>query len=1027
MDTSSRTRSRRITHLAAAFLLAAGRLFAEDASLAAAAPSSDRVLFFASALAPTNDPAAEIYVFDGQPRTLKPCPLLPYRGTVVVRLSAKEPFGGYPAYIEVYPGSPHLTFRCAGVWPKNEQKEEDRSQLQYDVKATLRHAPDGNELENVVGKILVTPGSDLHAVWTWSGVRHQLYLNGTLVTTAIAASPFPREISGALRVLSNGPDLVKAPVKEIALYNFAMTPERVAKEYARTNGMPLVEAASLSGLSVAAQWAPGEKKVYVAADAGNALSERAVRYRFEVVDTALKVIATTEAPAQNGFAETLVVAPALAPGKWQARAVPLDTKGKELGSAMSDSWEWPADATWLGNTLGVTDRIQPPWTPIERDGLTLKVWGRDYQFKGGFGLPQQITSQGRAQLAQPVALELVVGGQPLALTKASVTITDHQPHAARWSGTTEAGDVRVRVEGRLEYDGMALLTLRLEPRDPAKPVRLDAVRLQTAMPRDRALFLNTATDQGYWWYSYKAWLPETAGVVHDNLKQRAGKTSFLFFVLMSDHDTGLEWFADSAAGWQVDESKPVQEIIRDANGDVRLQCSLVNRPFELTEPVTITFGYDATPVKPLPPDWRSATVHYAPLKDVQSDLAVWWLWSDSRFDSFRPNVFLLRPNDFEGFAKAREKTFKVKLAPFVNQHVTLPVWPHNQDKDGGWGWFSNLLGAESANDGWTAMPTRGVRDYWAANLDPWIKSGGLDAIYIDEANCSTIHSSLLTGSGYVRPDGTHGFGHNTLGMRDQLKRVRQVFIDNGKRPIVWIPVYGMIIPHAFAFVDVVSEGEAFMFEKPDQPDWIDSWGADLQVRTPGPGAKGGPWLTSLGPAQKFGFMPVFLDYVKFWNHPGYITGLRAQYGLLALLDINPSNVALGWFRKAKQDFGMEHPATAFMPYHRQKEIATGRPDVAVSYYRNAKGILAVITNLGKESFDGKVTLDAKVLGLSGTLTAVRLGAGKEPVFMEKGGWQNLNDTEVRRDAVALESDGSLRLAIPAHDFAMIDIRKGGER
>lgn len=45
----------------------------------------------------------------------------PYRGSAVVRLRATKPFGGYPAYIEIYPGPPHLTFRVNADWPKDKK------------------------------------------------------------------------------------------------------------------------------------------------------------------------------------------------------------------------------------------------------------------------------------------------------------------------------------------------------------------------------------------------------------------------------------------------------------------------------------------------------------------------------------------------------------------------------------------------------------------------------------------------------------------------------------------------------------------------------------------------------------------------------------------------------------------------------------------------------------------------------------------------------------------------------------------
>ena len=264
----------------------------------------------------------------------------------------------------------------------------------------------------------------------------------------------------------------------------------------------------------------------------------------------------------DGFAETIVSMSEMPAGKYHTDVVLRDPSGRELGKVSSDVWELPK-TPWLGNRLGITDKIQPPWKPIGKSGLTLTVWGREYQLAGGFGLPQQIVSQGRELLARPVALELVRGGRSLALTNPSVEITRHEPHAATWSGRADAEDVRVRLDGLPgDVDGMMLLTLTLEPLVPGKAVKLDSLKLHTVLPRERALFLNTSTDQGYWWYPYKSWLPderggplsgpvssETGGGGPEGnrrygrwfyLRQHQAKggqdTSFLFFVVLGDHD-----------------------------------------------------------------------------------------------------------------------------------------------------------------------------------------------------------------------------------------------------------------------------------------------------------------------------------------------------------------------------------------------------------------------------------------------------------------------------------------------------------
>jgi hypothetical protein len=997
-----------------------------------ALPAEDGCLFFASPQVPQSGAASPLFRLTPH-RLLPPeVKLNPRRGSLVVRLAPRAPFGGFPAMVDVYPGPPHLSFRLSAAWPQvkdGEPPPPEPRRLRCGAQVVLRHALDGNALETMRGATDVEPGQDLHAVWTWSGVRHDLYLNGTLVASHIAASPFPSDIRPSLRLLSNyqADQVEAAGVRAIAGYDVALTPAQVLADRAGAADQPLAGAGPGQGPNLLAQWAPGERKAYVALDTGKALAGQAVRADLIVrrqadgLDTALAT--GSLALEADGFGETLLRLPAMPAGAYRVEAFLADTNGQRVGptppgALASEPWTLP-ETPWLGNTLGVTQRVQPPWTPVARDGLTLRVWGREYTLAGGFGLPQQVTSQGRALLARPVALELLCDGQALALAEPAVRITTVLPQVAGWRGSAVAGDVALSVRGRLEYDGMVLLQLTLAPRISGRPVRLDGIRLATTMPKERALFLNTATDQGYWWYPYKGWIPETPGVVHDNLRQRAAKTSFLFFALFFDHETGLEWFADNLAGWQVDERRPVQEIVRMPGGDVQLLCHLANQPFELREPLTITFGYDATPVKPLPPDWRATYVHHNPLPGVASDKAMWWLWSDNRYDKFRPNVFLLRPDDLEGFASLRQpghQVHRVRLAPFTNQHVTIPAYPENQQPDKGWGWFNNLLGAESANDGWTAMPTRGIRDYWAWNLDAWLASGGLDAIYIDEANTKTVHASLLSGSGYRRPDGTHGYGHNTLGMREQLKRVRQLFLDHGKPlPAVWIPTYGMMIPHAFAFVDMVSEGEAFMFDKPEAPDWIDVWGADLLARTAGPGARGGPWLLALGPAQKFGFIPVFLNYIKFYDKPEYLPAMRAQYALLGLLDIIPVSPELGWFFKAKQDFGMSAPETVFRPFHAQAEVRAEREDVPISYYRRGDRLLLVVSNLGREPYTGRVSLRLEALGLAadGIVAADLL-----PVSETRAA------TAYREEPLRCTPAGgtaTLELVVPPHDFRLLRV------
>ncbi len=812
------------------------------------------------------------------------------------------------------------------------------------------------------------PGEWHHVVWTWAGMHTAIYLDDQLSAEKILISPFPMQWPDDVELGPSGYCLQNMTIDELAIYNFAMTPAEVRASCQATTSTPITPSGG-HGLSMTAAWGPGERAVNVTADSGNDFETRAAAYLVEALNERGLVLASTKITAlRRGFGETLLHLGKMAPGSYTARVTLLDARGNKLATSASDPYALPA-TRWLYNTSGVSDAIQPPWTPITRNGDALQVWGREYQFSGGFGLPRQITSQGQALLAQPIGLEIRQGDKTLPYTNAHVDFTDIKPGVARWQGNASAGDVQVSVSGSLEYDGMLLTTVRLAPRKA--PVYIDAMRLNTVLPAARALFTHTATD--YYWNSqkdneliwpnsFKGWTPTAPGVYHTNQQNLADMSRFMPVVVFSDNDRGLQWFAQNPSGWQVDFNFPLQELIRDPNGDVRLQCNLANKPFLLDKPIEITFGLDATPVKPLPADWRTIYVNYAP-GPYKPGVNIWWNWPDGAGKDARKGNFNICPADIAGYTKALEGFRKagVKVAPFTNAHV---LFAHPPDTDET---FNHILGAETNNDGWIGMPSGGFRDYWAYQLNRWMDGDGMDAIYIDESFLiADVNASLLSGCGYIKADGTHGAGYNLLGTREQLKRTRQMLIDHHKRPIVWLHTTESMYPNVWAFADIVSDGEAYMFEKPGDPDWIDLWGARLLDRNAGFGAFGGPWLLSISRAQKFGFAPVFLDYVKFYNKPAdYLPAMRAQHALLGLLDIVPVNqTADPTFAQARAAFGIGEPDVHFHGFWEQTAIASGDAEVKASYYTRPGKALVIITNLGAVPFSGQIAINGNALGIN---------------------------------------------------------------
>jgi len=80
------------------------------------------------------------------------------------------------------------------------------------------------------------------------------------------------------------------------------------------------------------------------------------------------------------------------------------------------------DFSWLGNSLGVSAEVPKPWTPVEVDGTTVRVWGREIRYDRSL-LPTRIASQGAQLLAGPVTLDIRAGGRRVSLPSADVSIS----------------------------------------------------------------------------------------------------------------------------------------------------------------------------------------------------------------------------------------------------------------------------------------------------------------------------------------------------------------------------------------------------------------------------------------------------------------------------------------------------------------------------------------------------------------------------------------------------------------------------
>lgn len=283
----------------------------------------------------------------------------------------------------------------------------------------------------------------------------------------------------------------------------------------------------------------------------------------------------------------------LPPGDYHAATAVNDRRGRLLQQA-TIAFTLPETPEWRGSTEGISDEVLAPWTPVELDGSLVGVWGRNYRF-GPLPLPSHVTTAGEDVLAGPIILRMVADGKEQSWRQdGPVETLDEQPNVARLAVTAAGEDVRCEGQVTVEYDGMIRCDFTLTPRGARE---VEELSLVIPLKADHAKYLYHFP--GRWGSAYNAGaLPEegfTAG--------------FRPFIWLGDEERGFSWFSESDRNFFLDDENLVTEITRE--GDmVMLHVHMIRGGHRMTEPLEYTFGFQATPVKPMRPDvWDYRICH----------------------------------------------------------------------------------------------------------------------------------------------------------------------------------------------------------------------------------------------------------------------------------------------------------------------------------------------------------------------------------------------------------------------------------
>lgn len=479
---------------------------------------------------------------------------------------------------------------------------------------------------------------------------------------------------------------------------------------------------------------------------------------------------------------------------------------------------------WEHSTMGLSQRVIPPFTPIKIAGSKLQTVLREHTL-GKTGLWDQVTSLDKPLLKAPMRWVASVGGKPIAVTPGALKVKSARPDFAVTTTSFDFGSGSASVQAEWDQDGMAKLTLRL----PQNGSQVDRLSLEIPLDDAQMGYMHACGDGLR--FNYAGAAPAGEGIVWDS--SQGNRTdivgTFYPYVWLGGGERGLAFFADSDRGYSLDDKTPMIELERKA-GVLTMRVNFITRPTKLDQARALEFGLQATPVKPMPEDpvnWRrwvcssfdprakpftilGSTYYYGTdaygMYPLDHDLSIYEAFAQARRDGVYNEEFvkswLEKHKDVTRASEDATKLWDAHIAsgmrtasgtkrelgwlltPYTNPRgmdFKEPEWPTFQDE-----WLQSAY-FQRSKAGAVAYDVCPVRSFQDAAL--WYYKEMMtcfDGIYWDNLYLSSNFNTIAGGAWTDE----NGKVHPSMGLwalRDLVKRTAILFNEQGR------PVFSNVI------------------------------------------------------------------------------------------------------------------------------------------------------------------------------------------------------------------------------------------
>lgn len=739
-----------------------------------------------------------------------------------------------------------------------------------------------------------------------------------------------------------------------------------------------------------------------------------MKLHLSLTDASGKTVLSQQSELQRMKQDTLLPLAGLKSGAYQVQLELRDKNGNPVQKSTPRAFRiYDTVTPWQNSTLGKTDRVPAPWTPLKvsrnAERVTVECWNRTYAFGPDSLFAEQIRTAGQDCLTAPIRLNLNAGGKSVPVTPCTVKVRSQSDRKVILEMNAKAG-MQGKVIAEIDYDGF--IWYRLIP-GVKQTETLECLSVELSMPAAVSTLLNSG-DRAL----------QNTGNTPRQWSKKLNDTFGPFWI--GNERGGLSFGIESAAGWS-NRDPGQQAIVRKETGHTVISLNILDQPTKVRPGQEFSFYILPTPVRQRPAvfrklrtdSWFGHNRSELAGKGYPSNLA-WWMSSftfqgypewvtdrksimemDKRLANFG---YLVRPyNHYENLTRAKSRSAWYAAYSSIGRNAPEVIWngelwrAGTQDK-----LYGNTL-YDYTMDMIEVCKTEDYINFYLWRFDRSRQGHPeIDGLYFD----------LMFWPACTRADHGHGYAdaqgrrHATYAVREHRRWQERLYVYCQEKadgaPIVTHLSGSTSRVAGFSWASYFLDGELWQNELVRDRSYrnlkLDQLRAEALPQIWGAGVI---WCSQL--YRLYPFVPA--GERKTWKLEPWAE--RHIAGMLLLHDIIPDRTSLNdtawkiWL--ALDRFGLAENDT-FLPYWEKTAVKSNTDGIssAVSgWFKPAekKLLLAVFNNHD----------DARTFRINPALPALRGGNCLTALDLENG------------QAVPIGSDG-FSLTVPQRNFRLIEIR-----